>query len=381
MLMMIAPGAKTLNSFIIGIVIYSFLMSPFAHGAEAKAVWQAEWDRTVEAAKKEGRLVLYSGTGYPEIFAEFQKKYPEIKVITGAPSRPTELAQRLMTERRGEKYLVDLFIAGAATVYYVLYKGKVLDPIKPALILPEVLDESKWWRGKHKYHDPEARYVLVFNGQFDSFFCYNTNLVNPGEFKSYWDFLNPKWKGKIVALDLMQTTARSSSRFLYYNPELGPQFIRRLLGEMDLTASRDMRQITDWLAVGKFAISALVAPSRVGVVQAKKQGLPVDWFGPKSFKEGAILSASNGNIGLVNGAPHPNAARVAINWLLSREGQTAYQRVYGEPDSLRIDIPKDNVPPESRRIEGVKYLDVDRPEFMDTEPIVKIINEVWEKGK
>ena len=98
---------------------------------------------------------------------------------------------------------------------------------------------------------------------------------------------------------------------------------------MDITASRDTRQITDWLAVGKFAISALVAREQSGRSSGEEAGLPVDWFGPKSFKEGAILTASNGNVGLVNGAPHPNAARVAINWLLSREGQMAYQKVYG----------------------------------------------------
>jgi ABC-type glycerol-3-phosphate transport system substrate-binding protein len=122
-------------------ILFSLIVSSLTYGAELKPSWQAEWDRTVEAAKKEGQLVLYSGTGYPKIFAEFQKKYPEIKVVTGSPSRPPELAQRLVTE--GGRNLVDLFIDGSSTIYYVLYKGKVLDPIKPALILPEVLDESK----------------------------------------------------------------------------------------------------------------------------------------------------------------------------------------------------------------------------------------------
>jgi ABC-type Fe3+ transport system substrate-binding protein len=376
-------AATVILQLLIGLVVSSLFLSPLAHGAEVNPSWQAEWNRTVEAAKKEGHLVLYSGTGYPEIFAEFQKKYPEIKVVTGSPSRPPELAQRLMTERRGGKNLVDLFIDGSSTIYYVLYKGKVLDPIKPALILPEVLDESKWWKGKHSYQDPEGNYIFAFNGELQSYFCYNTTLVNPDEIRSYWDLLNPKWKGKIVVLDPTQSGAGSATtlRFLYHNSSLGPQFIRRFLGEMDLTASRDTRQITDWLAVGKFALSAFVSASRAGVVQAKKQGLPVDWFGPKTFKEGAVLSASNGNIALVNGAPHPNAAKVAMNWLLSREGQILYQKIYGEPDSLRVDIPKDQVASYSRRVEGVKYFDVDQPELMDREPIVQIVNEVWKKGK
>lgn len=62
---------------------------------------------------------------------------------------------------------------------------------------------------------------------------------------------------------------------------------------------------------------------------AKKQGLPIDWFGPISFKEGIILSKGAGKASLINRAPHRNARRLAINWLLSREGKIAYQRVVG----------------------------------------------------
>jgi iron(III) transport system substrate-binding protein len=383
MVMLITAKLKRPIVFILVLAALSLRESHIVHAAETKTDSQVQWDRTVDAAKKEGQVVLYTGVRHPAIFADFQKKYPEIKVITGSSSRPPELAQRLIAERRGAKYLVDLFIDGSSTPYYHLYKGKLVDPIKPALMLPEVLDESKWWMGKHRYQDPEGQYIFVFDGELQSYFCYNTKLVNPNEITSYWDLLNPKWKGKIIAFDPTESGAGVSStlRFLYYNPEIGPQFIRRFLGDMDVTASRDTRQITDWLAIGKFAIAAFVSPSRVGVVEAQKHGLAVDWFRPRSFKEGAILSYSNGNVVLVNGAPHPNAARVALNWLLSREGQIAYQRVYEEPDSLRIDIPKDNVPSYSRRVDGIKYLEIDKPELMDREPIVKIVNEVWKKGK
>jgi hypothetical protein len=78
------------------------------------------------------------------------------------------------------------------------------------------------------------------------------------------------------------------------------------------------------------------------------QGLPVDWFDPDHLKEGAYITGGSGGVALFNRPPHPNATKVAINWLLSREGQIAYQRLFtnGEegPDSLRIDIPKDKVP-------------------------------------
>jgi len=150
---------------------------------------------------------------------------------------------------------------------------------------------------------------------------------------------------------------------------------------MELVASRDTRQIGDWLAVGNYALSIFTDPTRTGLDVAKKQGLPVDWFGPKSFREGVPLTSSTGNVALMNKAPHPNAARVAINWLLSKNGQLAYQRIFQEPDSLRIDVPKEEVPPDSRRTTDVKYIEIDRADRMDMEPIFKIVDEVWKKGK
>jgi ABC-type Fe3+ transport system substrate-binding protein len=145
---------------------------------------------------------------------------------------------------------------------------------------------------------------------------------------------------------------------------------------MDLTPSRDMRQMVDWLAVGKYPI-ALIQPT--GVYDGKIRGLPVDNFDTAMFKEGAPLSTSSGNIAIFNNAPHPNAARVAINWLLSREGQIADQNNDPLKDSLREDIPKDVVPEDTRRKKGVDYLLLAGPGFKDMTPIDRIIKEAWRR--
>jgi len=350
--------------------------------SEAQPAWQAEWERTLQAAKREGQVVFYGAARYEAVFAEFHKKHPEIKVVAVTTGRPPDLAQRLMTERRAGKHLVDLYIAGASTMHAVLYKGKALDPIKPALILPEVVDESKWWMGgKYNYADEEKAYIFAFNGEVQPYFAYNTKLVDPNEIKSYWDLVHPKWRGKIVALDpLIGGPVATPLRFLYYTPGLGPDYLKKLLGETGLVGARDPFQIVNWLAVGRFAISIFTAANRSDIPAAKKQGLAVDWFPPKSFKEGAIVSSASGNVGLINSAPHPNAAKVALNWLLSREGQMVYQRIEPEQDSLRIDIPKDDVPEHSRRVEGASYVVTERPEWMDMKPILKLVNEAWKKG-
>ena len=118
--------------------------------AEAKnPAWQAEWEKTVAAAKNEGQVTVYI-SGYEEVLPEFEKEYPGIKVVT-VSGRGSQLAQRLITERRGEKYLADVFNAGGVTTYGQLYLAKVLEPIKPALILPEITDNSLWNQKKHHY--------------------------------------------------------------------------------------------------------------------------------------------------------------------------------------------------------------------------------------
>lgn len=348
--------------------------------AESKPGWEGEWERTIQAAKREGQLFLYSARSYDVLFAEFQKKYPEIKVSGVTTANTPGVSHRILNERRAGKYLWDVYAGGASTGYTVLYTGKVLDPIRPALILPEVADESRWWEGRHQYVDDEGMYLLAFNGELQPYFSYNTKLVNPKELKSLWDLLNPKWKGKMAMFDPTLPGSSSAVRFVYYHRDLGLEFLRRLLTEMDVTASRDLRQLGDWLASGKFAICLFVDGHRL-LEAPKRQGLPVDWFGPKTFKEGTVLGSASGNLGLINKAPHPNAARVAINWLLSREGQVPYQRIFEKPDSRRIDIPKDDVPAFSRRVEGVPYMLTDRPQWMDLQPIVKLIQEVWKEKK
>jgi ABC-type Fe3+ transport system substrate-binding protein len=102
-----------------------------------------------------------------------------------------------MSERRAGKYLVDVVSTGANPNYQVFYHAKILEPIRAAFLLPEVLDKSLWWQGKHLYVDPEGEYVLVYFGNVARVARPNTKLVKPAEFKSYWDFVNPKWTGKI----------------------------------------------------------------------------------------------------------------------------------------------------------------------------------------
>lgn len=341
------------------------------------ASWKEEWQKTVTAAKKEGQVNVYmSGYGALLDSGAFQRAYPGIKIVA-VTGRGNQITQRVLAERRAGKYLADIISTGVPFPYPQLYRAKVLDPIRPAIILPEVKDESKWWHGKHRYADPKKQYVFIYVGvpQTGSVH-YNTNLVKPNEIKSFWDFLKPKWKGKMEARDIRVPGPGSGAiRFYYHSPKLGPKFIGRLFSEAEVTIFRSFRQGTDWLANGKFAICFFCS----GVSRAKRQGLPVDSFGV--LNEGAGLVSHFGGLTLANRARHPNAAKVFINWFLSRKGQLALQKVMAQaednvPDSLRIDIPKDMVPMNNRRTKGIDYLELDsRPEWIEMGSILKVFSE------
>lgn len=365
---------KVVSGFLFGILA---LGGSYAAAGETQPSRQEDWERIVTAAKREGEIVFYGSSGYELVFQEFHKRFPEIKVKSLTGLSGSEYAQRIMTERRAGKFAVDIMLTGIVTPSRVLYRAKILDPIRPELVLPEVVDGSKWWAGKHHYADPEGQYIFVFQGNVHGGEnAYNTRLVNPGELTSYWDFLGPKWRGKIVAYDPKRvSTVAHSLRFFYNHPDLGPEFIRRFFGEMELVVSRDNRQMLDWLAVGKYPVAFFIS----GVEDLIKQGLPVKMFSPNSFKEGAFVGPTQGSVSLLNRAPHPNAAKVALNWLLSREGQIAYQTSGDIRDSMREDISKEIIPLDHRRIKGVKYIYSGRPDWVDMEPVNKIVSEVLGK--
>jgi len=377
-------GRRNWSDWLSGALVAVFCINsaPFSFAAAAETS-NSDWEQTLAAAKKEGEIAIYGSRGYEKVFELFNKKYPEIKVNALTGLRGSEYGQKVMTEHRAGKYLVDLFINGVVTPNTVFYKANLLEPIRPHLMLTEVVDESKWWNGKHHYADPEDKYIFVFQGNIHGGeAAYNTKLVNPKEIDSYWDFLDPKWKGKIVAFDPKRiSTVAHSMRFFFNNPDLGSDFVRKFFGSTDITFSRDERQIIDWLGSGQYAVAFFVSEIR----DAAKQGLPVKFFDPSSFKEGAFLGPTQGGVSLFKNAPHPNAAKVAINWLLSKEGQTAYQTIYAQlhdvRESMREDIPKDVIPAEFRRVKGAKYIYSGRPEWLDMKPVIKLVQEARQGGK
>ncbi len=366
-------------------LLFIFAVVRSGVAADAKPAWRVEWDKTVAAAENEGAVSLYvfeAGPLTEETVQAFARVYPKIKV-SQLRGRGSALGPRIIAERRAEKYLVDLFAGGKGTALGTLYAGKILEPIKPLLLLPEVLDETKWWRREHKYVDPENKYVFAYIGNAGGVeINYNASLVNPKEFTSYWDLTQSKWKGKITATDPRTRGMDNPVLFFYYQAKLGPEFIRKLYGEQEVAIARDYRQPVDWLASGRYAICIPCVSDEMD--KAMDQGLPVGQM--LRLKEGGTLSSSGGTLTILQNAPHPNAAKVFANWLLSREGQTVVQkgrkgRARTASNSLRTDIAKNDLSEEVQRQDGVEYFDADDDRHADRRPADKLFNEIFGKAR
>jgi iron(III) transport system substrate-binding protein len=347
---------------------------PQAQGTAAKpavaapAASTAEWDDLVQAAKKEGELVVFLGRAgsrqLRDAFPAFQQKFG-IKVTQVAGSG-NENADKVLAERDTGIYTADMWMGGLTTINTRLLPKKVFDPIEAQFVLPEVKDKAAWMKGQYWWGDPDKQYTFLFSASPSPLISYNTNLVKPEEITSFYDLLDPKWKGKIVSRDPTAAGTGGNTVYFYFHPQLGKEYLRRVFTEQDVTIVDDARQATEWLALGKYSLYLLGSGSDVS--DAADQGLPVkDNYGP--FKEGARIAAGGtGSLSLFNKAAHPNAAKLFVNWWLSKEGQVVAQKADPLDQSLRIDIPNDDVTPETRRIPGVEYSFLDsQPEIVSSE--------------
>jgi len=340
---------KTKSSLHFILLIALSLIAPRGTGGAAES-GPSDWEKTLKSAEAEGEVTVYV-VDYPRFtVSQFQRAFPKIRLNqVDGPSGPA-LSSRLMAERRAGKYQADVYVAGQGTHVSVLYPAKALAPMPPALILPEVKDESKWFKGKHRFVDPEARHSFVFQGHRGLYISVNTQQAKADEIKSWRDLLNPKWKGKIIGYDpTIAGVARNTLWYFYMNNALGAEFISKLYGDMQLTLSRDHRQLVDWLAAGKGVVC--VPCDDAELASAKEQRLPVQSV-THTLKEGDYIAGGQGVISLITPAP-PRAAEIFLNWFLSREGQSLFQEQsvksgQRNANSRRIDIAKDIIAPEYR---------------------------------
>jgi iron(III) transport system substrate-binding protein len=347
-----APAAPTAPGAVAGAP--SGAAPPAPSGQEALDT--AAWEQTVAAAKREGKVVVLGPTGVEarEALTEsFQRRYPEIAVeFSGGSGAQT--APKVLAERQAGHFLSDIHIGGTTTMLSSLKPAGVLDPIQPYLVGPESKDLSKWLDGRFDYADNDAKYNLVFNRTLKASIAYNPRLVTPADLSTHRNLADPKWQGKIAMRDPRSAgPGLAFVTFLYTTPSLGPEFVRQLLGTR-LAYTGDARQLLDWVARGQYPIGLGIG--EVETVELIRKGLPLALLDSQQIEEGSYVTAGFGSVVVMNRAPHPNATKVYLDWLLSKDAQTTYSIASGGV-SRRLDVPTDHIYDFQIPRPGVAYLD------------------------
>ncbi|MGH7817379.1 MAG: ABC transporter substrate-binding protein [Candidatus Binatia bacterium] len=312
-----------------------------------------EWAAIVEAAKKEGKLVV-AGSPDPvmrnEVIPKFTARYGvAIEFIAG---RSSQIVSRVETERASGIYSIDIYLAGPDTSANELYNDKMIDPLKPMLVMPEVIDGSKWKTGKVWLADPQEQFVARAFSSVASLLYINTDYVKPEELRNIKDLLNPKWRGKISTEDPTTTGAGANMAARLYT-QVGEEFVKNLYIEQKTVRTRERRQMSDWLARGTQPICLNCREDDVRPLA--KDGFKV----LEIFELNGVAPTINGSpwmLTFANKAPHPKAAQLFANWILSREGLETYAKGYGSA-TLRADIDESYLNPSNLPKKGVKYFD------------------------
>lgn len=332
--------------------------------------WQKQWDQLVADAKKEGKVVIIAPSD-PQVRealpAAFKAKYGITVEYLGG--RSSDMAARLRTERQSGIYTIDVALSGTLTMASIFYGEKMLDPIRPVLIDPNVTDGSKWKSGKLWFIDPEDKYILrIFNTRTPMFYL-NTDKVKPDEIKSAHDLLNPKFQGKIITADPTLPGIGSSDSARFYI-QYGEEFVKKLYIDQKAVMSRDRRQIGDGVARGAYPIALGAEDEEMERLQ--KEGFPIKRVYSLTGMSD-IVSPSEGHVGLFNNAPHPNAAKLFVNWIASKEGLEIYARYRGTSPT-RNDIDEASfLAPEMIAKPGVTYFDSYNWEFvLDTKEKIRL---------
>jgi iron(III) transport system substrate-binding protein len=277
---------------------------PTAAPASSASSLDAAIGKYYEAAKKEGKLVVYgvgNATLYNPIRDAFMKKFPGIQ-LEGVDQRGRESREKIFAEQQSKNYVADVVISGTDTQNELTQNGffETFQPTELANVIPELVPTDR---------ANSPRTISIFT------IAVNTNLVPPDKEPKTWsELLDPKWKGKLEMDDPRGSgpggTILSGVEVLY-----GLDNVDSKLAEQNIFFATQAGPLLDGLARGEYAV--FLSSGHTDVIAQRKAGAPI-----KQIKPSDGVGITPINQGVLKNAPHPNAAKLWIEWSLSEEGQT-----------------------------------------------------------
>ncbi len=347
----------------------------FAGQGQAAEPTARSWDSAVAQAKKEGSVSIYTnwrpGTRIALTKAFFDRYGINLDFVPF--SRGEDITVRASKEKSAGLKIADVFGTGAPSLITVLKPKGLLGPMKPLLILPEVTDPKAWRGQRFPFMDKDQKTVGMM-ASVNRDIIYNVNQVKKGEISTYKDLLKPQYKGKIVINDPSVTGSGNAVMnhlaMNIWNLQEAKDYLRQLLTQQAAVVERDNRLQVETVARGKYAIG--FAPNPDALSSFLKLGAPL---GVVMDKEGVSGSSAAGSIAVAENLAHPNATKVFVNWLLTKEGQTVFAQSFGTP-SLRIDTPITGIDPVFLVQPGEKLYFSDEAEILSRPKMRAICKEI-----
>jgi iron(III) transport system substrate-binding protein len=300
----------------------------------------AEWNALIEAAKKEGTLNLatYAGTGLRNVSQAFMDTYPGINVEHQQfQSSSRDFVPRLLPEQKAGLYAWDIATMPTQEMLRQVREAGGIDPIRPLIVKADLLDDKTWNDGfEGGFNDVEKKWGYSIGRDHDIQNWVNSDLVKDGEIRSLNDVLDPKWKGKICGGDPRTKGSGFTPSTIMRLRTGDDSLMKRLYVDQEVVVSADARQLTEGMVRGRFAIGLGAVDRRI-LADFQAQGLG------KNIKiieipEVEYTNAANNTVWLLKNAPHPNAAKLWVNWILSKEGSTLWSK-NAQVNARRLDVP------------------------------------------
>ncbi len=268
---------------------------------------------------------------------DFEAAYPGVKVEhTQFQSSSRDYVPRLLQERKANLYAWDVALMPAPEMLRQVKPNGGLAPIRPLLVHPEVVKDSNWMDGfESGFLDKDKGYNYAITRALSQSLWVDSNQVRDGEIKTFKDLLDPKWKGKILAGDPRTKGSGFNLATTLRLRVKDDSIIRQLWLDQEAVLNTDARQLTEQVARGRYAIGlGAISTPILQDMQALDVGKNVKWI---PMQELDYLYSGSSILHYLESAPHPAAAKLFINWVLTKEGSTSFGKNI-QDNSRRVDV-------------------------------------------
>ena len=325
--------------------------------ALAQEDWKQQWEKTLAAAKAEGKVIVGMAPRVDQrdfLLQQWKQDFPEIELSLSIINS-SKFVPAIILERQAGRYLWDVWNSGPNRN---LLESQLVDPLGPELILPEVKDPEVWGGWDNVFYDRDRKYDLALVNDLESPY-YNAKVISPDVAKAQGLklLLDPAYKGKIVFFD-PRISGPGEPYLPFFAQVLGEDGLRKLIVDQEPVFVSSLNAAAEAIVRGK-AVIAIAGRPQSDLAPYIQAGMKLDVRQIGNTPETAYLGTAGSTVAVFNKRPHPNAARIFVNWIASRRIGELLSKATGY-DSRRRDVaPLD---PTFAVIQGAKYVESQRPE-------------------